>query len=138
MSAQLVPNPTDRLSEDRLKGARVLIMEDEFLVALALETTLEGFGCRVVGPFASVEDGLAGVADEPLDAAILDVNLRDGMVLPVALALKARGVPMMLHTSHGDPGSLDSPLNGFARVVKPCSEACLKRELEALLADQQA
>ena len=125
---------------DRLKGARVLVMEDEFLVALALETALEEFGCQVVGPFASVEDGLAGVADAVrlaggLDAAILDVNLRDGVVMPVALALKERGVPMMLHTSHGDPSSLGPPLNGFARLVKPCSDACLKRELEALLAE---
>ena len=58
--------------------------------------------------------------------------------MPVALALRERGVPMMLHTSHGDPSSLASPLNSFARVVKPCSEACLKRELASLLADREA
>ena len=108
-------------------------MEDEFLVALALETALEDFGCHVVGPFASVEEGLAGVEAETIDAAILDVNLRDGVVLPVAQVLTDRGVPIMLHTSHGDPASLASPLNSFARVVKPCSDAWLKRELQALL-----
>lgn len=129
MSAQCNSSRTDQ----PLLGARVLIMEDEFLVALALETALEEFGCRIVGPFATVEDGLASVSAEPLDAAVLDVNLRDGIVMPVALALRARGVPMMLHTSHSDPSALEAPLNGFARVVKPCSDACLKRELETLL-----
>ncbi len=115
-----------------LEGVRVLVMEDEFLTALALETALKDLGCVVVGPFASVGEGLPA-ADGDLDAAVLDVNLRDGLVTPLARRLVARGVPVVLSTGHADPASLDPALAGLPRLSKPCSDACLRRILETLL-----
>ena len=116
-----------------LQGARVLVMEDEFLIAMALESLLADHGCVVVGPFATVDAGLAEAESGELDAALLDVNLRDGLVSPVAARLLARGVPIILHTSHDNPATLPDALRGLPRLAKPCSEERLTRELAHLL-----
>jgi DNA-binding NarL/FixJ family response regulator len=81
-----------------LQGCRVLMVEDEMLVAMELETLIPEQGCAVVGPAATVERALVLLAQERPDAAILDVNL-DGMTAaPVAAALRAAAVPFVLVT----------------------------------------
>lgn len=117
-----------------LKGARVLVMEDEFIVAMALEALLEEMGCEVVGPFATVSAGIEVAGASRLDAAVLDVNLRDGIVSPIAERLRARGVPVILHTACATASALPPPLDSFDRVSKPSSEADLRTHLLALLA----
>ena len=121
-----------------LKGARVLVMEDEFLVAMALEALLEEMGCEVVGPFATVSAGIEVAGASRLDAAVLDVNLRDGIVSPIAERLRARGVPVILHTACCTASALPPPLDSFERVNKPSSEAQLRAQLVALLRRNQA
>ena len=66
-----------------LTGRRVLVVEDESLVAMLLETILEDMGCTPVGPASTVSDGLAMVESETLDAALLDVNVAGSQVFPV-------------------------------------------------------
>jgi DNA-binding response OmpR family regulator len=119
--------------DQRLAGVRVLVMEDEALVAMALEALLQDLGCLVVGPFASVATGIVAAETAPLDVALLDVNLRDGLVSPVAQRLHARGVPIVLHTACGHHDDLPPDLHDFARLTKPCGEARLQRELIALI-----
>lgn len=63
---------------------------------MAVETFLQDLGHRVVGPFAHLCDALLAAAREPVDAALLDVNLADEMVFPLAEALHERGVPFLL------------------------------------------
>ena len=116
------------------QGARVLVMEDEFLVAMAIEALLEEMGCEVVGPFATVSAGIEVAGASRLDAAVLDVNLRDGIVSPIAERLRARGVPVILHTACATASALPPPLDSFERVNKPSSEEQLRARLEALLA----
>lgn len=82
-------------------GLRVLVVEDEPLVAMDVESSLAGAGCTVVGPAPSVARALALVASEGLDAAILDANLAGSAVDPVADALAARGVPFAFATGYG-------------------------------------
>ena len=85
----------------QLAGKRVLVVEDEFMVAVLVEDLLAEQGCVVVGPFARVSDALAAAAQEHVDLAILDVNI-DGLdVFPVAEVLDERGVPFVFVTGYG-------------------------------------
>jgi DNA-binding response OmpR family regulator len=83
-----------------LRGLRVLLVEDEPLVSMALADELEQVGAIVVGPAASVESALDLIASEQVDAAILDVELQRKLVYPVADLLLDRGVPFILTTGH--------------------------------------
>ena len=112
-----------------LTGRRVLVVEDESLVAMLLETILEDMGCTPVGPAGTVEDGLAMVADPaPLDAALLDVNVAGRQVFPVAEALKARGVPFVFSTGYGESG-LSDEWRGHPTVQKPFTESAIRDAL---------
>ena len=112
-----------------LSARRVLLVEDEALVAMLLETILEDMGCVPVGPAGTVEEGLAMIADPaPLDAALLDVNLAGHQVFPIAEALKARGVPFVFSTGYGESG-LPDEWRGHATVQKPFTESAIRAAL---------
>ncbi|MDP9592089.1 UNVERIFIED_ORG: DNA-binding response OmpR family regulator [Shinella zoogloeoides] len=74
----------------------VLVVEDEFFIALELETTLIDAGFRVLGPVGTVADALDVIEDDRPDAAVLDVNLGRERVTPVAIHLNQIGVPFVL------------------------------------------
>ena len=119
-------------------GKRLLVVEDEFVIALDLQNLLEAAGHEVVALAASVADALAlldggdgGDGDaEPgrrpplLDGAVLDVNLRGEPATPVADALAARGVPFVFVSGYGaagrPPGHEAAPV-----LAKPYSEGDL-------------
>ncbi|MFN3930705.1 MAG: response regulator [Brevundimonas sp.] len=110
-------------------GRRVLIVEDESLVAMLLETILEDMGCEPVGPAATVDEGLELVADPAaIDAALLDVNVAGRQVFPVAEALKARGVPFVFSTGYGE-GGLPDEWRGQPTLQKPFTEAAVRDAL---------
>jgi len=110
-------------------GRRVLVVEDESLVAMLLETILEDMGCVPVGPAATVDEGLRMATDgEPLDAALLDVNVAGKQVFPIAEALKARGVPFVFSTGYGE-GGLPDEWRGQATLQKPFTEAAVRDAL---------
>jgi DNA-binding response OmpR family regulator len=81
-----------------LAGARLLVVEDEFLLLLDLESTLLDAGAVRVAAARNVRDGLAAVEKGDLDAAILDLRLGEESATPVARALAAQGVPFMFYT----------------------------------------
>ena len=85
-----------------LQGCRILIVEDEYLLAMELHSSLESAGATVVGPVSSVDDALSVLEQaNELDAAVLDVNLRGQQVFAVADALHDRGVPFIFTTGYG-------------------------------------
>jgi CheY-like chemotaxis protein len=102
-----------------LKGYRVLVVEDEFLLALELERLLQRQGCVVLGPVWSVDRALALLGDQSPDGAVLDVNLRGRRVAPVAAALRERGVPFVLVTGYGEDQLGEPELQGRPRLNKP-------------------
>ena len=103
-------------------GLRVLVVEDEYLIALRLEDTLRQFGCRTVGPAFTLEGGLSIAKTVTVDAALLDLDLGGKSVLPLVEELKRRGVPIAFVTAY-DLEELHSPLiQGLPWVHKPFTD----------------
>jgi two-component system, response regulator PdtaR len=111
--------------QERPPRPLVLVVEDEFLLAMELELLLEGHGFRVLGPAATVAEALGLLAAETPDAALLDVNLRGETVTPVAGALRARGVPFVLASAYDRPDLTAAELAGAPNLGKPTDEARL-------------
>jgi CheY-like chemotaxis protein len=93
-----------------LRDQRVLIVEDEALVAMELARVLTSAGAQVVGPAGSIEEALDLVARHPIDRAVLDINLGGRMVTPVARALSERAIPFIYLTGYQEPGVDDGPV----------------------------
>ena len=84
-----------------LQGRRILVVEDDYLIAHELASLLEEAGATILGPVPSVEDALALLDREnDVDGAVLDMNLAGTDVLPVADALSGRQVPFMFTTGY--------------------------------------
>ncbi|MBW8752597.1 MAG: response regulator [Sphingomonadales bacterium] len=84
-----------------LEGRRVLVADDEPLIAMNLAEELEAVGAAVVGPAGTLENALALFADERVDVALLDVMLGNDFVYPLADKLAARGTPYAFATGYG-------------------------------------
>lgn len=115
-----------------LAGRRLLIVEDEAMVAMLLEDMLCGLGCVVVEVAGSVARGLASVDASRLDAAVLDVNLGGEKVYPVAEKLAAAGVPFIFATGYGLAG-IAPAFAGVPALAKPYSAQALKTALLSVL-----
>ena len=109
-----------------MAGLRILLVEDEAMVAMIIEDTLNDLGCEVVGPMASIEQGLKAAASERVDGAFLDVNLRGKLVYPVAEALAARGVPFAFVTGYGEQG-IDERFRSAPVLTKPFMPETVER-----------
>ena len=114
-----------------LKEKRILVVEDEALIAVMVEDMLSEMGCSVVGPAATIESALALARSEQLDGAILDVNVRGERIDPVADALAARGVPVLFATGYGE---VKLASGAVATVIdKPYTQEKLARGLAAAM-----
>jgi CheY-like chemotaxis protein len=112
-----------------LDGRRILIVEDESLVAMLLETILEDMGCQALGPASTVEAGLElAQGPEAPDAALLDVNVAGRPVFPLAEHLRAAGVPFVFSTGYGE-GGLPEEWRGQPTIQKPFTEEAVRQAL---------
>jgi CheY-like chemotaxis protein len=120
-----------------LAGRRVLVVEDEYLIAMEMKRWLRGAGVEVVGPVASVDQALDLIEDDCPDAAVLDVNLGGGeTAYPIADKLGVLGVPYLFAT--GDVKLADTSVYRHQlRLEKPFLEAELVRVLTQLVATLQ-
>jgi two-component SAPR family response regulator len=107
------------------------VAEDEMLIALEIEETLQALGCVVVGPASKLDAALQLASDEALDAAILDVTIRGGYVYPVAEQLLMRGIPFVLASGYGD-WALPEALRDQPRLIKPFTRQDLERQVRLL------
>ncbi len=117
-----------------LAGLRLLVVEDEAMIALMLEDMLGDFGCVVVDVAGTLSRGLALAADEALslDGAVLDVNLGGEKVYPIAQRLTARGVPFIFCTGYGASG-LPADFAHVPTLLKPYQPEDLKGMLTSTL-----
>ena len=115
------------------ESARVLVVEDESLVAMMLADMLSDLGCRVVGPFGARADALRAVNEGvALDLALLDVNLGGDSVYDIAEALKRRNVPYAFVSGYG-AGGIDSRHADAPVLAKPIEPSLLERVVRGIL-----
>lgn len=115
-----------------LRDVRVLVVEDEFLLADDLARSLRAEGAVVIGPAPTVEQALKLLEWESVDVAVLDVNLRDSVICPVTRALERRGVPFLLTTGY-DAGAVPEEFRDTPRVSKPYDIAEVVQHLLLML-----
>lgn len=135
------PQANPELSEDHgpgvsLDGKRVLILEDEALIALTLTDAVRDAGCEVVGPVGTIEAALELIRQNPPDIAVLDVNLAGKGSAPVAEALRSLGVPWVYCTGYAEPASqIDAALIA-PMLTKPIDPLALAAALRRALGKQ--
>lgn len=116
-----------------LSGKRVLLVEDEALIAMLAEEMLADLGCIVHGVAGTVSDALAIAQRGGFDLAVLDVNVARERVFPVADALIAQSIPFAFASGYGEQDIMDG-YRDRPMVSKPYSALDLERALTAALA----
>ena len=119
-------------NDPQLNGLRVIVVEDETLLAMLLEDMLAELGCEVLWTAHRVGKALELVAQCAPDAAVLDVNIAGDPVYPVAQALVERDIPFVFATGYGTRG-LDYSWRDRPIVQKPFQMEHLSRGLLAAL-----
>jgi PAS domain S-box-containing protein len=107
-------------------GRRVLVVEDEALVAMMIQEFLTEYGHSVVGPIGRASEALLAAKETDYDAAILDINLGDGMAYPVADILSARGVPFVFITGY-EADTVEDRFSHVPVLQKPIERQALQR-----------
>lgn len=118
----------------KLAGLRILVVEDEAPIALQLEDMLTELNAAVVGPASRVGQALQFLEDQPVDAAVLDLNIAGELVYPVAEALEARGLPYIFVTGYG-VSSLAEPYRRRVVLQKPFLRRDLLGAMRQILSD---
>jgi PAS domain S-box-containing protein len=112
-------------STSAITGERMMIVEDEALVAMAMSDLMTELGFEVVGPFGKIVDAIAALKEGGIDAAILDVNLGGELVYPLAEALAEEGVPFIFVTGYGVE-SIDRRFANRRVLQKPIERQALE------------
>ncbi|AGS25755.1 response regulator CheY-like domain-containing protein (plasmid) [Rhizobium etli] len=121
------------MAEGLLRGRRVLVVEDEFMLAEDMSQQLAEAGALVLGPAQSLERAfeLLAAADA-LDAAVLDVNLHGKQVYPIADTLLERHVPFVFTTGY-DASALPARFKSMSCYAKPVDMSRLIETLQAAI-----
>ena len=115
-----------------LAGKRILVVEDEPILAICVEDMLSDLGCVVVGPAMSTKEAKLLACDKTLDAALLDINMGDGATFEIAKILCASSVPFCFATGYGAAGVPDD-LRGTPVLSKPYTGHSLEAALRGLI-----
>jgi CheY-like chemotaxis protein len=115
------------------KVRRILIVEDEVLVALQLQADLEDAGHLVVGPARSLAQGVQLAEQEDIDAALVDISLGRDSSVPIADRLLARSIPFAFATGYADSMMLPEHLRRIPRLSKPYAPQEVRRILDTLV-----
>jgi CheY-like chemotaxis protein len=115
-----------------LKGRRVLLIEDEYLVAMQMARQFADFGVEVVGPVATLDRALAFANGGALDAAVVDINLRGMMAYEVADQLQERGIPFVFASGY-DRSTIPPRFAGVIYCEKPIDPRQVAQALSGAL-----
>ena len=119
-----------------LSGQKILVVEDEWMIAEHLSVLLQDMECEVIGPVSTVAEALAKATEEQIDCALLDANLNGSSSAPIVDALIAKNVPFMMVTGYGGLELPTAAMNDAPRLTKPFVEQDLKKALLALFESQ--
>jgi len=125
MDDRIPCHPTDSFNDDR---QQVLVVEDEALIAMYVETIVEQSGYDVAGVVSSIDDALAFIDDHTVDSAVLDIDLRGRPVYPLAEVLKKRGIPFV-YASSSSERAIPPAFRSGPVVQKPFAASELSRAL---------
>ena len=109
----------------------VLVVEDEFIIALDLSETVRDLGYRVEGPYANKDHAFIAIDQEMPDVAILDVMTAGGEVFPLADALTEAGVPIIFHSGHFTEREIAERYPQAQAAEKPCPPGKLIAMIES-------
>ena len=130
----LTLSPTDALAPFERGIKRILLVEDEFLVALSIKSMLENIGYEVIGPAASIEDAMRMLDHGSIDAAVLDINIVGGTSVPIARLLQVQSRPFVFVTGYQSPSHLiPNALKSITRLTKPVEERALSAALRGAM-----
>jgi CheY-like chemotaxis protein len=131
------PSPADT---QPLRGKRILVVEDEFLILLDIQGILESAGARSIITASRVDDALTAIANnqnaDRFDAAVLDLKLDRESAIPIAERLVKLGIPFIFLTGSPDDADLGHELKSTPVVGKPFDSAALLAALERALSTQ--
>lgn len=151
LSAQEIVTPTSRPSSSESKGSdeiapaaprtvppkarspRVLVVEDNALVALHVQSLFERLGYEVLGPAATLEEAMDLAGRRPFDGAVLDIDLNGKTVLPLAKVLRERGVPLIFASGYDSPADDPQTFSDVVVVRKPFDETELARAVQRIV-----
>ncbi len=102
-----------------LAGARILVVEDDFLISTEIDSILAGAGATVVGPCRTLAQAERLIAGDHISAAILDFRLGHDTTLPVAEQLHRNGIPFVFFTGQMNTRQIESACPGAKVIAKP-------------------
>lgn len=114
---------------------RILVAEDELIVAFDLRDTFEEAGYEVEGPHAGISSAMLACQKSKPDLAILDIQLDDGIVYALAQKLVDENVPVIFHMGQDARDEVARRFPGAATLTKPCPPADMLRTIHSVLAD---
>ena len=130
--AQISQAPAESNPCTSLAGKRILVVEDDGLIALDIVSELRRAGCTAIGPASRLETAMTIAAARDIDAAVLDVFLEGAYAWQLAGTLKAQGVPFLFQTGFGRFLDFPAEFASVPRLEKPVMAGALTRELEAI------
>jgi CheY-like chemotaxis protein len=122
------------LSKRELSNRKVLVVEDEMMIAMLIEDMLDEFGCKVVGPATSVPRALELIGKEQVEVAVLDLNLDGKDTYTIAEALRQKHVPFIFATGYGST-NLREEYGDRPVLQKPFQAKALETALTEALSD---
>ncbi|MDX7950234.1 response regulator [Lichenihabitans sp. Uapishka_5] len=123
------------LASTDLHGRRILVAEDEYMIAQEIVDALSDVGATILGPVSRLKDAIRLLTMENrIDGALLDVNLSNEAIWPVVDALQARAVPLVLATGY-DTSAIPAAYAGLPRCEKPATGQDLARTLAKVITD---
>ncbi|MFO1080100.1 MAG: response regulator [Reyranellaceae bacterium] len=127
-----MPERTVRIDR-QWHGGRVLVAEDNILLAEVICDFLRECGLEPVGPATTIGDAVAAAQDEPIDGAVLDLRLGRHFCFPACSTLMARRVPFLFLTGYGDLSMIPVELRAVPLICKPFDSAEMKSALATML-----